>query len=253
MRPILASIVLSLALAAPAAASPVFAPNGNYSVEINPASTGLSPVIGFNGARADFAGFGVNNYLPANATQQVLSLTATFTANPGYVFEGASIGIGQWSYSWTDGSAIDFNIRWLLPGGTYVGGSSPNSPAADCTNVGIDHWWTGSGDRGCSRFTAGFAPQGGGGFTHMSIMDGTMPILLADVASFTVTVTAGIWASGTNAFGDGLTSGFGFSSLGIAAYAVEGEPAATSTPEPAGLALLAGALAAFAAARRRPG
>ncbi len=253
MRPILASIVLSLALAAPAEAAPAFAPFGNYSVEINPSSTGLSPVIGFNGPRADFAGFGVGNYLPATSTHQVQTLSATFTANPGYVFEGAQIGVGQWSFSWLDGSGLGFTLQWSIPGATYAGGSSNNSPAPDCSNSGVDHWWTGSGSSGCSRFVAGYGPQGGGGFTHMSIMDGTMPILLADVASFTVTVTAGIWASGTNAFGDGLTSGFGFSSLGIAAYAVEGEPAATSTPEPAGLALLAGALAAFAAARRRPG
>lgn len=250
MRPILSSLILSLALAAPAAASPIFAPNGNYSVVIHPSSS-LTPLSGFNGSRADFAGFGISNFLPATSNQGIRTLTATFTANPGYVFEGAQIGVGQWSYAWTEGSGIGFNVNWSIPGATYAGGSSNNTPAADCSNPGVDHWWTGSGGSGCSRFVAGFGPQGGGGFTELQIMGGAMPILLADVQSFTVTVSADIWAGGQNAFGDGLTSTFGFSSLGIQAYAVEGEPAAT-TPEPAGLLVLAGALAALGAARRRP-
>ncbi len=254
MRQIISTMLLPLALAAgPAAAAPVFAPFGNYSVEINPSSTGLTPLVGFNGSRADFDGFGVSNYRPANSTQVVETLSATFTANPGYVFQGAGIGVGQWSFSWTEGSGIAFNIQWSIPGAIYAGGSSANSPMPGCTNSGVDHWWTGSGSSGCSRFVAGFGPQGGGGFEYMSIMGGPMPILLADVQSFTVTVTADIWAGGQNAFGDGLTSGFGFSSLGITAFAVEGEPAPAAVPEPAGLALLAGALAALGTARRRRG
>ena len=250
MHPVLSALVLSLAFAAPAAAAPIFAPNGNYSVEIHPFSS-LTPLAGFNGSRADFTGFGISNYLPATATQGNRTLTATFTANPGYVFEGAHIGIGQWSFSWLDGSGLAFTLQWSIPGATYAGGSSSNSPAPDCSNPGIGHWWTGSGSSGCSRFVAGFGPQGGGGFTHMSIMEGTLPIQLTDVQSFTVTVNAQIWAGGTNGFGDGLTSGFGFSTLGIQAIAVEGEPAPTATPEPAGLLVLAGALAALGTTRRR--
>lgn len=159
-----------VALAAPASAAPVHNPFDNFSVEINPSSTGLSPLLGFNGNRADFQGFGVSNYFPSPSTQVTQTLSATFYADPGYVFTGAQIGVGLWNYAWQQGSGIGFHVDWSVAGSQYVGGSSPNSPTPTCSNSGIGTWFTGSGSDGCFQLTEGWAAQGGGGFTELQLM-----------------------------------------------------------------------------------
>lgn len=216
---------------------------GNYKVTVHDSSTLFADTVTFNGATASFRGLGslqgTDGSGPTSATLDG-TLSATFVADPGYVFDSAFLSFGQWSYSNSLGYAGHGHTgTWSIPGSTYAGGTNPpeqNYPASDA--------WSGNGSSGSfSRYN--YFWWTGGGSSFMPVMDGS--ILLNGMSSFTLTLDLSIFV--------GNTSYYGWSSFDTAAsttFAPPPPPPGNEVPDTLPmLSVLGAAFAGMSLVRRR--
>lgn len=196
----------------------------NYTVTVHNESTAFTNGVNFNGSSAHLIGpFGALGAPGAGYTHNLGFVSATFQADPGYVFTGLAIAFDQWSYSNSpfDGAHGGAG-SWTVPGSTYVGDTNPADPG----NTSMA--WTGSGDSGSWSYYR-YVDWDGGGNQFQSIMGphGTYPILLDYVSSFTVSMNLNFWVHGN--------SGYGTSSLGIGTLITGApppvDPPVTAVPE----------------------
>ena len=218
----LAFIGVMLPLHVSAQAHAPFAP---FSATVNPGST-IFTQQGFNGGRADFGGgWGYHHPTPGvNGSTGPQFLSATFNADPGFVFTGISLGFENWSFSNPEGSWVKLFMNWNV----RVGSDST-----------IGSW----------EFQPSGPTQGGGGDLGLPI-PGSF-VALGNVSSFTVEVVASIWGGGHGAYGDGKGASLGFSQLGMDTLYTEGNPVTTPVPEPETYAMMLAGLGLLGLVRRR--
>lgn len=193
------SLILSLAAAAPALWADAVYHNGigSYKVTVHDSSTLFADTVTFNGGTAAFRGLGglqgTNGNGPTLASLDG-TLTATFVADPGYVFDSVALSFGQWSFSNSLGyGGHGHSGTWFIPGSTYAGGTNPpeqNYPASDS--------WSGSGSSG-SFSHYNFFWWTGGGNSFLPLMDGT--ILLHGMSSFTLHLDLSMFVTNTSSYG----------------------------------------------------
>jgi len=205
----------------------VHAPYAPITATLNPSSI-FNTAQGFNGGRADFGGgWGYHHPTPGvNGSTGSQTFSATFNADPGFVFTGVSLGFEGWSFSNPDNSWVKLFLNWdVLAGSDSKSGSWEFQPSGPT--------------------------QGGGGGLGLPI-PGSI-VALGNVSSFTVEFEASIWAGGPGSFGDGKGAGLGFSQFGVNTVYTEGTPVTTPVPEPETYAMmLAGlGLLGFMARRRK--
>ncbi len=197
LKPALLSLAFSVTLIAaiPALrAGPIYHAPAGFSVTVHDSSTLFNNNVTFNGSRTSLVGPAqVQN---VGAGSDILSgfVTATFMADPGYVFTNALLSIGTWTFG-NGAGAYGHYGSWSIPGSTYAGDINPPEDPFDLTA------WSGSGSSG-SFSRSNFQPWSGGGSDFQSIMGpfGTYPILLDYVSSFTVTMDMTLWVHTTSAY-----------------------------------------------------
>ena len=209
------------------AGAQVHAPSAPFTATVNPVST-IFTQQGFNGGRADFGGgWGYHHPTPGvNGSTGTQFLSATFNADPGFVFTGISLGFEGWSFFNPEGSWIKLFLDWtVLAGGDSTSGDWEFQPSP------IN------------------GAQGGGGGLGLPI-PGSF-VALDNVSSFTVNVAASIWGGGHGAFGDGKGAFLGFSQLGMHTVYTEGNPVMAPVPEPETYAMMLAGLGLLGVMARR--
>lgn len=201
------------------------APNAPFSVSVNSGSTILTQQ-GFNGGRADFGGgWGYHHPTPGvTGSTGPQFLSATFNADPGFVFTGVSLGFEGWSFANPENSWVKLFMNWNVRAGS-------------------------DGASGSWEFQPSGPTQGGGGGLGLPI-PGSF-VALGNVSGFTVEIEASIWAGGPGSFGDGKGASLGFSQLGMNTLYTEGDPVTPPVPEPGTYAMMLVGLGLLGLVRRR--
>lgn len=245
MKPIqpslLTALFLTLSLAAPDLRAGIIydAPFAPFSVTVHDSSTLFNTTVGFNGGRAGLGGpVGLTGTEPGPSYASLSGLVvATFTADPGYVFDSVSLTFGQWSYSNSvEYGGHGYSGSWHIPGATYAGGTNPPEIGAVSSEA-----WSGSGSSGTfSR--SDFTWWSGGGGGGRNLMDGL--ILMNGMSSFTLTLDLTVFVTNKSSFG---TSSFDVHTAMSEAPPV-GNPVPDALPV---LPVLAAAMAGLVSLRRR--
>lgn len=208
------------------------APFAPYSVTVHASSTLFADTVTFNGGTAAFRGLGslqgTDGSGPVLATLDG-TLSATFVADPGYVFDSVALSFGQWSFSNSLGyGGHGHSGTWFIPGSTYAGGTNPSDAGA------TSDAWSGNGPTGTfSHYN--FNWWTGGGNSWLALMDGA--IQLHGMSSFTLHLDLSMFVVNT--------SSYGLSSFDATVVSTLAPPPGNTVPEgPLHPALFAGVLSA---------